>query len=131
MKEVVISLFDHTGNMVRPWAESGYECWCVDLQNDSARTEKNIRYIRSDIMLWSIPAETKAIIMFAFPPCTDLAVSGARWWRGKGLSALSKAIGLVGRAAELCNDSGAPWMLENPIGCLSSHWRKPDAQFDP
>jgi hypothetical protein len=34
MKEkVVISLFDLTTNMVKPWAEAGYLCYCVDLQH--------------------------------------------------------------------------------------------------
>mgnify|MGYP003149997532 CR=1 FL=1 len=31
---VVLSLFDLTGNMVRPWAEAGYECYCYDIQHD-------------------------------------------------------------------------------------------------
>ena len=24
---------DRTGNMVRPWAEAGYPCWCYDIQH--------------------------------------------------------------------------------------------------
>lgn len=129
---VVVSLCDRTGNMVRPWAEAGFTCWCIDLQNTERRKlEKNIVFFNSDLMFWEFPTHCRPLIVFAFPPCTDLASSGARWWKGKGLTALSKAIALVGRCAELGEKSNAPWMLENPIGSLSTHWRKPDAQFDP
>ena len=34
---VVVNLFDRTGNMVRPWAEAGYQCWCIDLHNTNRR----------------------------------------------------------------------------------------------
>lgn len=128
---VVISLCDRTGKMVEPWAEAGYECWCYDIQHGPGmRQDGLIRWIGCDLRYdVSIPAEVA--IAFAFPPCTDLASSGARWWKGKGLRALSKAIELVARCADLCDSTGAPWMLENPIGALSTHWRKPDAMFDP
>lgn len=118
--------------MVRPWASHGYQCWCIDLQNTHRRRlEENIIFFSSDVMFWEFPTHCFPLILFAFPPCTDLASSGARWWKGKGLTSLSKAIALVGRCAELGEKSNAPWMLENPIGCLSTHWRPPDAQFDP
>jgi hypothetical protein len=31
--KTVISLYDFTGEAVRPWAEAGYECWCYDIQH--------------------------------------------------------------------------------------------------
>lgn len=134
MKRIVISLCDYTGNMVKPWAEAGYECWCVDLRHipgyAPSHYRRNITKIGADVLKWSLPKAEYAIA-FGFPPCTHLAVSGARWWKGKGLKPLSEAIELVGRCAELCDETGAPWMLENPIGSLSTYWRKPDAQFDP
>lgn len=30
----VISLYDFTGEAVRPWAEAGYKCYCYDIQHD-------------------------------------------------------------------------------------------------
>lgn len=131
---IVLSICDRTGNMVEPWAEAGYECWCVDIQHypgyDPSHRRKNIFKIGADILDWQLPKEKWAIV-FAFPPCTHLAGSGARWWKGKGLRKLSEAIALVARCAEICEESGAPWMLENPVGALSTHWRKPDYKFDP
>src|ERR1700730_4053384 len=32
-KGSVLSLCDRTGNMVKPWASAGFECFCVDLRH--------------------------------------------------------------------------------------------------
>jgi hypothetical protein len=69
--------------------------------------------------------------VFAFPPCTHLAASGARWFGDKGLSALRDSISLVEACRRICEWSGAPYCIENPIGTLSTYWRKPDYIFDP
>ncbi len=131
MRPVVLSLCDNTANMVMPWAEAGYECQCVDLQHEGVhRTEQGVTYIGADIRKWELPMKRYAIV-FGFPPCTNLAASGARWWAGKGLRALAGGIELVARCAEICDEAGAPWMIENPIGALSMYWRKPNAKFDP
>ena len=118
-KGLVLSLFDLTGNMVKPWSEAGFETLCVDIQRDY-----------TDIVKW-IPPRNKYAIVFAFPPCTNLSVSGARWFKDKGLAGLGAAIALVERARDICEWSGAPWMIENPISTLSTYWRKPDHIFHP
>ncbi len=129
---VVLSLFDYSGKMVEPWAKAGYECWCVDIQHEPGyRKALTMMRVGADLLKWTLPTPKKYLIVFAFPPCTHLACSGARWWKGKGLRALAESIELVARSAEICEESGAPWMIENPIGALSSHWRAPDAMFDP
>lgn len=133
---VVLSLCDRTGKMVMPWAEAGYECWCLDIQHEPGYNHKeftslNIRWVGADILGWQLPVPKAYAIVFAFPPCTHLAASGARWWKGKGLNALSEAIRLVARCADICDQAEAPWMIENPVGSLSTYWRRPDAQFDP
>lgn len=128
---IVLSLCDYTTNMVKPWLDIGHECWCVDMQHKpGTRREGNLVLVGADIRSW-IPPRREYAIAFAFPPCTHLASSGARWFRDKGLSALAEAILLVDRAREICEWTGAPWMLENPVGTLSTYWRKPDYTFDP
>jgi hypothetical protein len=37
-KGVIISCFDKTGNMVKPWADAGYECHIVDIQHPPGKT---------------------------------------------------------------------------------------------
>lgn len=119
MSGLVLSLFDYTGNMVKPWAEAGYETLCIDIQRDG-----------TDILRW-LPPRRDYRIVFAFPPCTNLSVSGARWFKDKGLAGLASAIELVERARDICEWSGAPWMLENPVSTLSTYWRQPDHSFHP
>lgn len=119
MSKLVLSLFDLTGNMVKPWAEAGYETLCIDQQRDG-----------TDIRRW-LPPRREYRIVFAFPPCQDQAVSGARWFRDKGLAGLASAIELVERARDICEWCDAPWMIENPVSTMASYWRPPDARFHP
>lgn len=132
---LVVSLCDFTGNMVRPWAEAGYECLCIDLQHSirASRSEGNITYRWGNVRSYSPGFDVcrDAEIIFAFPPCTALAVSGARDFRNKGIRGLIEALEVVEACRVLCEASGAPWMLENPVSRLSSCWRKPDFTFDP
>lgn len=131
---LVLSLFDRTGNMVRPWAEAGYDCIAVDIQTDGVRVEEvgsgTIRYVEADITEY-IPPRAEYQIAFAFPPCTNLAVSGARWFQEKGIDGLSNGLQLVERARRMLEWTGAPWMLENPVSVISSYWREPDYTFHP
>lgn len=131
--EVVVSLCSRSGNMVRPWADAGYECYAVDLKNGE-RTEAvgggSIHYVQADVREWE-PPDAPVRIGFSFPPCTDLAVSGARWFRDKGLYALADAIEKVAACHDLLTTFDAPWMIENPVSTLSTYWREPDYRFDP
>lgn len=135
MAPLVVSLCDLTGNVVRPWAEAGYECVCIDLQHPirAPREERVgrglIRYLWGDVR--SLPRIVGAAFVACAPPCTDLAVSGARDFAEKGLRRLIDALELVEACRIYCEWSDAPWMIENPVGRLSTAWRKPDYLFDP
>lgn len=67
--------------------------------------------------------------MIAFPPCTDLAVSGARWFEqkradGRQQAAIEFFMALV--------DAKMPHKaIENPIGIMSTIYRKPDQKIQP
>lgn len=126
----VLSLFDKTGIAVQPWAEAGYECICVDIQHEGIKTVGNITYVGADILTY-IPPIGEYAFGFAFPPCDHMSVSGARWFKGKGLGKLALSIQLVSRAAELMDWIQAPHMIENPVSTLSTYWRKPDYTFHP
>lgn len=68
-------------------------------------------------------------LMIAHPPCTDLAVSGARWFAEK------RADGRQQRALDFVRrllDAPVPRIaLENPVSIISSHIRKPDQTIQP
>lgn len=60
------------------------------------------------------------------PPCTRLAVSGARWF-AKYQKEQEEALGFV-RKLMSCR---FPWALENPVSVISSRIRKPNQIIQP
>lgn len=66
-------------------------------------------------------------MMIAHPPCTHLAVSGARWFKDKQ-NEQQKALDFV---VELFNNTIPRIALENPISIISSRVRKPDQIIQP
>jgi site-specific DNA-cytosine methylase len=66
-------------------------------------------------------------LMVAHPPCTHLAVSGARWFKGKQREQ-EEALDLV----RLLLEANIPKVcLENPVSVISSRIRKPDQIIQP
>lgn len=130
-QKIVISCFNYTTNFVQPWAAAGYLCYCVDIMHKPGETrEGNIIKVGCDIHNW-LPPRGDIVFCAFFPPCTDIAVSGARWFKDKGISALYNSIGLFKRAVELAEYIGVPYLIENPVSTISTYWRKPDYMFDP
>jgi len=66
-------------------------------------------------------------MMIAFPPCTHLAVSGARWFKDKQAEQ-ADALEFV---RDLLNAPIPRIALENPVGVISSRIRKPDQIIQP
>lgn len=135
---IVLSLCDRTGNAVRPWADAGFECWIVDIQHPPGigPVQDGIRKVGWDVCTINYPRTIFEPVggigfVFAFPPCTHLAASGARWFKDKGLEKLQEAISTVAACKRICEESRAPYLIENPVGVLSTYWRKPDHLFDP
>jgi hypothetical protein len=133
----VVSFCDRTGKMVRPWREAGYRAITVDLQSAAMELLPGLRHhVIADVRAVGADAirrkaVTPIVAVFAFPPCTNLAVSGARWFQSKGLGGLIEGLEIVNACRELCEALGAPWMLENPVSTLATYWRKPDHIFHP
>jgi hypothetical protein len=133
---VVWSLCDYTTVMLTPWARAGHKCLAVDTRHPPGVSYADgIARIGGDLldicatrtaMVWGDPD-----FVFAFSPCTHLAVSGARWFASKGLPPLIDSLRLVQRCVELCSLARRGWMIENPVARLSTCWRKPDHMFDP
>ena len=128
---IVISCFDKSTNIVKPWAYAGYLCYCVDIQHPKGQSrDGNIITVGADMLQWLPPREPIAAAFF-FPPCTDVAVSGARWFKDKGIGSLIQALRLFEVSVKLAEWSGAPYLIENPVSTISTYWRKPDYTFNP
>jgi hypothetical protein len=66
--------------------------------------------------------------VIAFPPCTHLAGSGARYWAEKRADGRQReSIEFATKFSKL----GIPYCIENPVGILSTVWRKPDQIVQP
>jgi len=66
-------------------------------------------------------------LMVAHPPCTHLAVSGARWFKDK-VNEQAEALDFVRILLDAPVDKIA---LENPVSVISSKIRKPDQVIQP
>jgi hypothetical protein len=134
MPGIVISLCDETGNMVRPWAEAGYECFCFDIAHSirMPRREGNINFIWGDVRTVRRPPGN-IVAAFAFPPCTHVSGSGARDWPVKGGQMLRDTLEIFEACRQVCEWSGAPYCIENPVGLLATipHIGRPDHYFHP
>lgn len=137
MMPTVLSLYDESGHMVKPWLDAGYRCIIVDMLHPKGVTrDGNLIKIGGDIR--ELKERLKRIkdidFITAFPPCTDLAVSGARWFKAKRLADplfQDKAIELVYIARDIAEHHQCPYMIENPVSVISTMWRKPDHIFQP
>lgn len=66
-------------------------------------------------------------MMIAFPPCTHLAVSGARWFKTKQYEQEVAKIFFIRLADALIPKIA----IENPIGIMSTQYHKPDQIIQP
>ena len=68
-------------------------------------------------------------MIIAFPPCTDLAVSGAAWFEQKRKDGRQQAS--IDFFMLFANANCERIAIENPVGIMSSQWRKPDQIIQP
>ena len=147
-KGIVISLYDFTGEALKPWAEAGYTCYAFDIQHNKEEVVLDhfdgggiLRYAYADLHDYATIVELKHVfegvnVVFgmAFPVCTDMAVSGARHFKSKAKRDplfQTKAVSHAMRCAELFDALGIPYFIENPVSVLATKWRKPDHSFHP
>lgn len=66
-------------------------------------------------------------MMIAFPPCTHLAVSGARWFKDKEDEQIEAIIFFF----EMVYAPIPKICIENPVGIMSTLYRRPDQYIQP
>lgn len=137
--KTIISLCDYTGNMVKPWIENGYHAFLVDPQHGITRTEGAVTKFAGTIedampAIGELIRSGEVAAVFGFPPCTDMAVSGARWFedkRSKDKMFQAKAVMVAEQCRTVGRLAGVPWFVENPVSVLSSAFGKPQHSFHP
>ncbi len=135
----ILCLCDLTGAMAKPWVDAGYQAILVDPQHAPGINVHGpvtkIGQIIDHPTVWEYLRKIRNIdFVAAFPPCTDLAVSGARWFdekRRANPAVQFKAMQVVWQCHVIAEMIGAPWFIENPVSQISTYWRKPDYHFNP
>ncbi len=129
MQKIIISLCDYTGIFTDPWEEAGYKVIHVDPQRENNGTILEMMSVIREAI------QSKMVAFVAgFPPCTELAVSGAAHFeskRQKDPHFQAKAALIAEQCRTIGELSGAPWFFENPVSVLSSIIGKPDHVFNP
>ena len=116
----VLIACEFSGTVRDAFSSLGHDAWSCDL----LPTERFGNHINGNVLdhlhrNWDL--------MIAHPPCTHLAVSGARWFKDKKEEQV-EALDFVRRLLD------APILhiaLENPISIISSRIRKPDQIIQP
>ena len=112
---------EFSGALRRAFRKLGHDAWSCDLE---PALDGSVHHIQGNVL-----AELKNgwDLMIAFPPCTHLAVSGARWWEERKEEQQRAAFFF-----KWLVDADIPKIaIENPIGIMSTLYRKPDQIIQP
>lgn len=130
----VLVACEFSGIVRDAFAAKGHDAWSCDM----LPSERGGKHIQDDVIAviascygpdpesWA-GKPWKWDLMIAFPPCTHLAVSGARWFETKQVEQ-RKAIWFF---HELASAPIPMIAIENPIGIMSTLYRKPDQVIQP
>lgn len=118
----VLIACEESGIVTEEFRKRGHNAWSCDLLETSGNHPE--WHIQDDVLNhlkdgWDM--------MIAFPPCTNLASSGARWMKAKGM----KVVESIEFVRKLICAPIDKICIENPIGILSSQIRKPDQIIQP
>lgn len=112
---------EFSGIVREAFRKRGHDAWSCDL----LPSEIEGQHFQADCI--EAIASGGWDLMIAHPPCTHLASSGARWFKGRQQEQ-HKAIQFVQRLSV----SGVRRIaIENPIGVLSTQWCKPTQIIQP
>lgn len=116
----VLVACEFSGVVREAFSRRGYDAWSCDLLPSEIRGQHIEGDVRK-VLGWDWT------LMIAHPPCTYLASSGARWFKDRPAEQ-EAALAFV---RELMEAPIPHIALENPIGVISTHIRKPDQIIQP
>ena len=114
----LLSLFDHSGEWSRPFAEAGWNVLQVDLKHGD-----DIRQFSAEWLLENVLQGYDAVDgILAAPPCTDFTVTAARHWKNQDASGSTACSVELVRQALRTVDFLKPafWAIENPAGRIAA-----------
>lgn len=121
----VLVACEYSGAVRRRFRERGHDAWSCDLlpaEDDSTH------HIISDV----VPLlEREWDLVIAHPPCTHLAASGARHFAAKRADGRQQAAVTFFMEFAKVRPNIKRYAIEQPVGIMSSIWRKPDQIIQP
>lgn len=132
----VLVACEYSGRVREAFRARGHDAWSCDLLPSEDRSpyhlQKDVREVMGWLPVferWMIQPEPQWDLMIAHPPCTHLAVSGARHFDEK------RADGRQQEAIDffmaLARAPIPRIAIENPVCIMSSVWREPDQIIQP
>ena len=117
---------EESQTVCKAFRKLGHDAFSCDILPCSGGNED--WHLQYDVLGMAIE-ELKWDLIIAFPPCTNLAVSGARYFEQKIKDGRQQSsIDFFMKMINLPCDKIA---VENPIGIMSSKYRKPDQIIQP
>jgi len=118
----VLVACERFGRVRDAFLELGHDAMSCDIQPDAGGVTAFHYQQRVEPLL-----QYEWDLIIAFPPCTHLCVSGARWFKDKS-EEQRKAVNFFMVLAK----ADCPRIaIENPVGIMSTRWRKPDQIIQP
>lgn len=120
----VLIACEFSGVVRRAFRARGHDAWSCDLLPAEDGSEF---HVQADAIEVAYTESSKWDLMICHPPCTHLAVSGARWFKDK-VKEQADALWFV----RALLDAPIPRIaLENPVSIISTKIRKPDQVLQP
>lgn len=147
----VLIACEFSGIVRKAFADLGCDAWSCDLLESESNRDKHIvgdvrRYLEPEgdgakrcvrcaqtcygdecFLCGGVTIACEWDLMVAHPPCTHLAVSGARWFKDKR----EEQIAALNFVHALLDAQIKRIALENPVSVISSRIRKPDQIIQP
>jgi len=119
----VLVACEYSGIVRDAFAVKGHDAWSCDI----LPTESPGNHIQDDVLKH---LDKDWDLMIAHPPCTHLAVSGARWFT-EGKKDWSLQVEALDFVRKLLNAPIDKIALENPVSVISTKIRKPNQIIQP
>lgn len=142
MRDTAVFLCNLTLNAAQPWIDAGYHVALIDPQHPVGIVTEGqvtrIGYLITDALalayVGALVRANRVAFVAGFPPCTDVSLSGARWWAKKFKTDRyfqAKAAIVAEQCRMIGELSGAPWFFENPMSAFSKIFGAPQYKFHP
>ena len=127
MKLKVMVACEYSGRVRDACIDRGHDAWSCDLlPSEGVHNSQHLQCDLAEVLTddWNM--------VISFPPCTHLASSGARWFAEKRADGRQQqGIDFFMSLVDWHRRTGKCLAIENPVGIMSSEYRKPDQIIQP